>query len=1262
MNRRLAAWLVAVSAAVLALPLQAINTLAGPVAGQQLRLAVLLVGEPAPDATTQAWQTLLSSEGVPYTLVMAAGTLGAQTLTLPTLQAGSVGNFEAVVFADTPADFAPGQLTALDTYEADFGIRQLDGYVYPSAALGLTAGVSGEIGGTVAQLTPAGLADFPALKGPVPIDTGTYGYGATVNAGVPFTPLLTSAAGDVLGGIYRHPATDPQAGVQELALTFNYNAYQLQWLVLGPNLVDWVTGATHLGLYRNYFGMDVDDVFISDNEWSSLYQCTPAATDPPDYTCPPGVAGNPADGPPDTQMTAADVAYVANWEQQTGITLDMVFNGLGACTEPSPAEVSAAVCDGRTTVGGTTYTDPGLSIDPTMPSTAAMVNQLLQDQASFNWITHTWSHQFLGCQVWQPQPLGTAAANATGGALTAGTYGYVITAATAYGESEPSAAQTVDVSAGGSATLTWPDAPNGGGPTLAQLAASFQGGSGFWGYDIYRQNPGQTTYYLVGQVAEDPSGTTATYTFTDTGAAAQGAPVPTDSTFPTATDPGIDCASSAAWLPAASTPPAESIGQEIGMDDAFAVANHLANWSPSTLVTGEFSGLENPNLPAALAATQVTTIAADASRQPNQYGIPAGSTATLTAPRVPSNIYYNASNWPDEVSEYNTLYASPSVEISATAGPGGTPEYGHCVASPTTTCLTTAATEASILTSESRIMLGRVLANNPRVGYAHQSNLIGPAPTGYTLLSLIDSMLSQYTSWYSAPLAPVTDATDAQILGQQAAWATTQAAGTVTATAAAGVLTLTNTAAQAATVPVTVPLGSTSAGQPFGTPYGSGSSSWVTLGAGQSLQVALGTAAQTITFTSTPPAAGQVGGAYLAAATSSSGLPVTFSADPASTACTVSPTGAVEFTAVGTCRIDADQAGSALFAPAPQVSETITVVPAGGTPQTITFTSAPPAAPQVGDTYQAAASSSSGLPVTFSADPAGTACTVTATGQVAFTALGLCRIDANQAGSALFAPAPQVSQSLTVVEPGGGGSGPQPTPTPIPLPMPAPNPGHHTTATTLALSAARATYGAERRLRITATVRGLGTSATPGGTVRIQAGSTTLCRATLAGGRATCSAARDTLLPAGRVTLRATYSGGPTFSGSSSAAQTLQVLRASTRTRLTLAVHRVVHGREAGLRVSVRVQGVGVQVMPAGTAVVRSGATTLCTVRVTQARGSCTVRAPGALAVGHHRVTATYRATANLLGSTSGAGLLTVVRPQTGPAAHAAARGGAPQP
>ena len=87
-------------------------------------------------------------------------------------------------------------------------------------------------------------------------------------------------------------------------------------------------------------------------------------------------------------------------------------------------------------------------------------------------------------------------------------------------------------------------------------------------------------------------------------------------------------------------------------------------------------------------------------------------------------------------------------------------------------------------------------------------------------------------------------------------------------------------------------------------------------------------AAQSISFTA--PATGVAGGsAALTATGGASGNPVVFSVGSSSGpgVCTVSGANGttVNFTAAGTCVIDANQAGNADYTPAPQVSQTITV-------------------------------------------------------------------------------------------------------------------------------------------------------------------------------------------------------------------------------------------------------------------------------------------------------------------------------------------------
>jgi large repetitive protein len=117
-------------------------------------------------------------------------------------------------------------------------------------------------------------------------------------------------------------------------------------------------------------------------------------------------------------------------------------------------------------------------------------------------------------------------------------------------------------------------------------------------------------------------------------------------------------------------------------------------------------------------------------------------------------------------------------------------------------------------------------------------------------------------------------------------------------------------------------------------------------------------ASQSISFTA--PATGTAGGsATLTATGGGSGNPVVFSVDPSSGSgvCTVSGTNGsiVSYAAAGSCVIDANQAGNASYAPAPQVSQTISVGPG----LAITTTSLPDG--QVGLQYNDALAASGGV-------------------------------------------------------------------------------------------------------------------------------------------------------------------------------------------------------------------------------------------------------------------------------------------------------------
>jgi uncharacterized repeat protein (TIGR02543 family) len=177
---------------------------------------------------------------------------------------------------------------------------------------------------------------------------------------------------------------------------------------------------------------------------------------------------------------------------------------------------------------------------------------------------------------------------------------------------------------------------------------------------------------------------------------------------------------------------------------------------------------------------------------------------------------------------------------------------------------------------------------------------------------------------------------------------------------------------------------------------------------------------QTITFTSAAPATATVGGAtYTPTANGGgSGIAVVFSIGASSTAGACSGTSVVSFTGVGTCIVDANQAGNTLYNAATQVSQSITVSAAAKTNQTITITSAAPATATVGGaTYTPAATSTSGLAVVFSIGATSTAGACSGTSVVSFTGAGTCVVDANQAGNTLYNAAPQVAQSVTVSAP-----------------------------------------------------------------------------------------------------------------------------------------------------------------------------------------------------------------------------------------------------
>jgi uncharacterized protein (TIGR03437 family) len=229
---------------------------------------------------------------------------------------------------------------------------------------------------------------------------------------------------------------------------------------------------------------------------------------------------------------------------------------------------------------------------------------------------------------------------------------------------------------------------------------------------------------------------------------------------------------------------------------------------------------------------------------------------------------------------------------------------------------------------------------------------------------------------------------------------------TVSATASSG-LTVTFTSATApvctvsgATVTlVSVGLCTVNAAQPGNTSFGAAPQ------VAQSFHVTQG--GQIITFNSLQD---KVFGSphFNVTATSSSGLTVSF-ASITPTVCTVA-SGSVTLVSVGSCTVEASQAGNNNYLAAPVVDQTFNVTPAS---QTITFGSL------TNKTFGAAAitvsaTASSSLTVAF-ASTTPTVCTVMGT-SVTLIGAGTCTVEASQPGNTNYAAATPVDQSFTVAQ------------------------------------------------------------------------------------------------------------------------------------------------------------------------------------------------------------------------------------------------------
>ncbi|HLL69634.1 MAG TPA: hypothetical protein VK453_28545 [Micromonosporaceae bacterium] len=251
------------------------------------------------------------------------------------------------------------------------------------------------------------------------------------------------------------------------------------------------------------------------------------------------------------------------------------------------------------------------------------------------------------------------------------------------------------------------------------------------------------------------------------------------------------------------------------------------------LVTGEHSGLKvlpqqpehNPQLAPALAATGIAWLAADNSRMPTQLAIgPA-----RTVPRHPLNVFFNVATRAEQVDEYNWIYT--------TRADGGS---GICEDNPlTVTCIVPldeqTGYDSTIVPLETRLALARILGNDPRPHFVHQSNLAEDR----LIYPLLDSILGSYRALFAdnTPIVCERMSAAGTALHRQSAWSTAVRAGEASAYRQDGLVVVTAPAGVSA--PVTVPEGSRVDGAPVGEAYAGARSGYLPAGEGGPVTVVL---------------------------------------------------------------------------------------------------------------------------------------------------------------------------------------------------------------------------------------------------------------------------------------------------------------------------------------------------------------------------------------------------------------------------------------
>jgi hypothetical protein len=364
--------------------------------GKSVAAKLLILSPNTTDPSYAWWTSALKIEGVPYDAVV---TLDKDVTTSMLQSDATHGNYEGVILTSgSLMDWSTGsavetmtgdEWAALQSYESSFAVRELNAFDYPQPLFGTNwGGNCADKSGTTATVTTAGASVFGDLAGSFPIDSGVYGCESTPLDASAWQTLISGRNGAIVGTTVR---TD---GVETMFDSYSGADWTIYTRLLAHGMLNWVTKGVYLGMHRNYFRIDIDDVFLANDRW-----------DPATNTINPDESSN-------IRMKTSDVLRAVQWQQKNGIQFNLLFNASGADPSGDSTSTTTTAMTARAvgrppvqTKSKTTFVAPKAAVVkkapkpittklPKLPKKVVdpLTSALLLTKDQFRWTNHTFTH------------------------------------------------------------------------------------------------------------------------------------------------------------------------------------------------------------------------------------------------------------------------------------------------------------------------------------------------------------------------------------------------------------------------------------------------------------------------------------------------------------------------------------------------------------------------------------------------------------------------------------------------------------------------------------------------------------------------------------------------------------------------------------------------------------------------------------------------------------------------------------------------------